>query len=100
MPVGYARSGSGDQLDIVFVVAGLAALLLGGHMLVQGAVALATHLIISPMIIGLTIVFDTISRSGADRRQRAAQRSVKLQRRLHRSAVRARHRHAAAHCRT
>jgi cation:H+ antiporter len=43
-------------LDFLLIIAGLAALLFGGEMLVRGAVALAGALRISPMIIGLTVV--------------------------------------------
>lgn len=43
-------------MDYVFVAAGLVLLLLGGEMLVRGAVGLAGHLGVSPLLIGLTIV--------------------------------------------
>ncbi|WP_035724476.1 calcium/sodium antiporter [Fodinicurvata fenggangensis] len=40
----------------LFIVAGLGLLLLGGEMLVRGAVASATRLGISPLLVGLTLV--------------------------------------------
>ena len=43
-------------MDYVLVAAGLVLLLLGGEMLVRGAVGLAGHLGVSPLLIGLTIV--------------------------------------------
>lgn len=43
-------------MDYVLVAAGLGLLLLGGEMLVRGAVGLARHLGVSPLVIGLTIV--------------------------------------------
>ena len=43
-------------MDIVLVLAGLVALLVGGDMLVRGAVALARAFGVSPLLIGLTIV--------------------------------------------
>ena len=43
-------------MDIVLVLAGLAGLLVGGDMLVRGAVALARAFGVSPLLIGLTIV--------------------------------------------
>ncbi|MEQ8292420.1 MAG: calcium/sodium antiporter [Roseovarius sp.] len=43
-------------MDIVLVLAGLVALLVGGDMLVRGAVALARGFGVSPLLIGLTIV--------------------------------------------
>ncbi|PTW50808.1 calcium/sodium antiporter [Rhodovulum kholense] len=43
-------------MDIVLVLAGLAALIAGGELLVRGAVALARRFGVSPMIIGLTFV--------------------------------------------
>ena len=43
-------------MDYAFVAAGLVLLLLGGEMLVRGAVGLAGHLGVSPLLIGLTIV--------------------------------------------
>ena len=43
-------------MDYVLVAAGLSLLLLGGEMLVRGAVALARRLGVSPLVIGLTIV--------------------------------------------
>lgn len=43
-------------MDIVLVLAGLAGLLVGGDMLVRGAVALARGFGVSPLLIGLTIV--------------------------------------------
>lgn len=42
--------------DMIYIVGGFAGLLIGGNMLVQGAVSLARRLGISPMIIGLTLV--------------------------------------------
>ncbi len=44
------------ELDIVFVIAGLAGLVLGGELLVRNAVQLARGLGVSPLVIGLTIV--------------------------------------------
>jgi len=43
-------------LDLVAIVAGLAILLLGGDLLVRGAVALALKLGVAPLIVSLTIV--------------------------------------------
>lgn len=43
-------------MDVAFVVLGLAGLLLGGEMLVRGAVAQAVRWRISPMVVGLTLV--------------------------------------------
>ena len=43
-------------MDIVLMLAGFAGLLLGGDLLVRGAVSLAQHFGISPMVIGLTLV--------------------------------------------
>ncbi|WP_443069423.1 sodium:calcium antiporter, partial [Sulfitobacter sp. HI0040] len=43
-------------MDYLFVIGGLVGLLLGGEMLVRGAVALAQRLEIPPLVIGLTIV--------------------------------------------
>ena len=43
-------------LDLVFLAAGLVALVFAGDKLVAGAVALASRLRISPLVIGLTIV--------------------------------------------
>lgn len=42
--------------DLVFVVGGFAGLLLGGNLLVAGAVTIARRFGISPMVIGLTLV--------------------------------------------
>ncbi|MEJ2185562.1 MAG: calcium/sodium antiporter [Gemmatimonadota bacterium] len=42
--------------DIVAVVLGIAFLVLGAHWLLQGAVAIATAMGVSPLIIGLTVV--------------------------------------------
>ena len=43
-------------MDILLLVVGFAGLVLGGEFLVRGAVLLARHLGISPMVIGLTLV--------------------------------------------
>ncbi|KRS12515.1 sodium:calcium antiporter [Roseovarius atlanticus] len=43
-------------MDIVYVIAGLAGLVLGGELLVRNAVQLARGLGVSPLVIGLTIV--------------------------------------------
>ncbi|MHA6323750.1 sodium:calcium antiporter [Roseivivax sp. CAU 1753] len=43
-------------MDILLAVAGLAALFFGGDRLVTGAVAVARHLGLSPLVIGLTLV--------------------------------------------
>lgn len=43
-------------MDIFWVVAGFIALIVGGDLLVRGAVAIALRLNISPMVIGLTLV--------------------------------------------
>jgi len=43
-------------LDIAYIVIGLAGLVMGGDMLVRGAVALARGFGVSPLIIGLTLV--------------------------------------------
>ncbi len=43
-------------LDPLLIVAGFLCLMLGGNYLVLGAVSIATHLRVSPMIIGLTLV--------------------------------------------
>lgn len=43
-------------MDIIFILAGLAALLVGGDLLVRGAIALAERFGLSPMVIGLTVV--------------------------------------------
>ena len=43
-------------LDAVLILAGLVGLMLGGDLLVRGAVAVATRAGISPMVIGLTLV--------------------------------------------
>ena len=45
-----------DMLDMIYIVGGFFGLLVGGNLLVQGAVSLARRLGISPMIIGLTLV--------------------------------------------
>lgn len=45
-----------QMIEAVMVVGGLIGLVLGGEMLVRGAVALAQRLGISPLVIGLTIV--------------------------------------------
>ena len=44
------------MIDILYILGGFIGLLIGGNLLVQGAVALARQLGISPMIIGLTLV--------------------------------------------
>ncbi len=46
----------GVVLNLVLIVAGLAALVLGSRWLVQGAVAIATALGVSELVIGLTVV--------------------------------------------
>lgn len=51
-----AAGGGRVVVDLVLVVLGLAALVLGSRWLVQGAVALATALGVGEMVIGLTIV--------------------------------------------
>lgn len=43
-------------LDVVFVIAGLALLMVGGELLVRGASALAQKIGISPLIVGLIVV--------------------------------------------
>lgn len=43
-------------LDIVFVIAGLALLIVGGELLVRGASALAQKVGISPLVVGLIVV--------------------------------------------
>ena len=43
-------------MDFLMIAGGFGGLILGGNMLVQGAVSIATRLKISPMIIGLTLV--------------------------------------------
>ena len=43
-------------MNYILVAAGLSLLFVGGEALVRGAVALARHLDVSPLIIGLTIV--------------------------------------------
>jgi cation:H+ antiporter len=43
-------------MDIILAIAGLAALLIGGDLLVRGAVALSLRLGISALIVGLTVV--------------------------------------------
>ncbi len=56
-PEELAAAGGGRVVvDLMLVVLGLAALVLGSRWLVQGAVALATALGVSEMVIGLTIV--------------------------------------------
>lgn len=45
-----------SPLDILFVIAGLALLILGGEALVRGAGALASRAGISPLVIGLVVV--------------------------------------------
>lgn len=44
------------MIDIVFILGGFIGLVIGGNLLVQGAVAVARSFNISPMIIGLTLV--------------------------------------------
>jgi len=44
------------NMDMVYIIAGLIGLLLGGEGLVRGAVALAQVFGVSPMIVGLTLV--------------------------------------------
>ena len=44
------------MVDLLFILAGFIGLVFGGNLLVQGAVAVARSLNISPMIIGLTLV--------------------------------------------
>ncbi|MBU2959886.1 calcium/sodium antiporter [Citreicella sp. C3M06] len=43
-------------MDIIFVLAGLAGLFVGGEALVRGAVAIAQRLSLPPLLIGLTVV--------------------------------------------
>lgn len=43
-------------MDILFLVGGLALLIVGGDLLVRGAVSIATRLGVSPLLIGLTLV--------------------------------------------
>jgi len=43
-------------MDILYILGGFIGLMIGGNYLVSGAVAVATHWRISPMIIGLTLV--------------------------------------------
>ena len=43
-------------MDIIFLVAGLAILFVGGELTVRGAVGLARFLGVSPAVIGLTVV--------------------------------------------
>lgn len=43
-------------LDVLFVVGGLGLLMVGAHLLVQGAVSIAEQLGVSSMVIGLTVV--------------------------------------------
>lgn len=43
-------------MDILYILGGFVGLVIGGNYLVSGAVAVATHWRISPMIIGLTLV--------------------------------------------
>lgn len=44
------------MLDILILILGLAVLVIGGELLVRGAVGIATWLKISPLVIGLTVV--------------------------------------------
>ena len=44
------------MIDVIFVLAGLGALVLGGETLVRGAVGVATRAGLSPLVIGLTLV--------------------------------------------
>lgn len=53
---GLAGLKSSLLMDIVFVIGGLAALILGGSWFVDGAVQLALNLDVSPAVIGLTVV--------------------------------------------
>lgn len=53
---GMPRAAQRAWLSVLFVVAGLALLLVGAHLFVEGAVSLANSLGISQAIIGLTIV--------------------------------------------
>ncbi len=46
----------GHSLDIILIVAGFVGLLIGGELLVRGAVAVAERLRISPIVIGVTLV--------------------------------------------
>jgi cation:H+ antiporter len=43
-------------MDILFLIGGLALLIVGGDLLVRGAVRIATRLGVSPLVIGLTLV--------------------------------------------
>ena len=42
--------------DVLFVLGGLVSLIVGGELLVRGSVNVATHLGVSPLVIGLTLV--------------------------------------------
>ncbi len=44
------------MLDVLILILGLAVLVIGGELLVRGAVGIATWLKISPLVIGLTVV--------------------------------------------
>ena len=44
------------MLDFILIICGFAGLIVGGNLLVQGAIAIAHRLQVSPMIIGLTLV--------------------------------------------
>lgn len=43
-------------IDVLLIVAGLAVLVLGGELLVRGAIALATRFGLTPAVVGLTVV--------------------------------------------
>ncbi len=45
-----------DDMDLLFVLGGLVALVVGGDVLVRGAVSVARSLRVPPMVIGLTLV--------------------------------------------
>lgn len=53
---GPAVAAGGVVLNLVLIAAGLAALVLGSRWLVQGAIAIATALGVSELVIGLTVV--------------------------------------------
>lgn len=51
-----ARRTSGSLVSVLFVIGGLVALVAGGRLLVQGAIAIAHEAGVSPAVIGLTVV--------------------------------------------
>jgi cation:H+ antiporter len=56
MDISSLRRGGIATLDILMVIGGFVALMVGGEYLVRGAVAIASRLGMSPMVIGLTLV--------------------------------------------